>query len=521
MSELSTGFKLMNKALRTGSIKGILRYCVQPCKRCGRRPLDIYLDELLGMKTEKCVVCRAALSILKLASGLAVQPKQWRGPENSSLSAVVSKSYWRKGIASLLKGLIYFGPNRPFSTGAPLLVVWNFTNQCNLRCKHCYQDASVSPLNNELTTEEALKLVEEFAEADVTSISFSGGEPLCRRDLYEVAGRAKELGMYVSVATNGTLITREVAQKLAKVIHYAEISLDGASPEVHEGFRMIPGTWEKTVQGIKNCVDAGIYTAIATTATKMNLKEIPQLVEFAKDVKAKTFLCFNFVPTGRATDVTNLDLDPLEREHLLEFLYEKLVEFMVKGGPNVFVTAPQFGRVGLQRSKNIQDKFSKYMRGVFSIVPATHYGNLPNLTADLADFIGGCGAGRVYCGLTPDGILTPCVFMPIPLGDLRKDRFEDVWIYSPVLNDLRNREKLVGRCGECSYKYICGGCRARAYGYYGNYLYPDPGCVRSLEGTLGERVPTGELETSPLIQRLIASRSLPSCASGKAERKKG
>ncbi|MEM3736614.1 MAG: radical SAM protein [Candidatus Bathyarchaeia archaeon] len=480
MSELSTGFKLMRRALNTGSVRALIRYCIKKCERCGRRPIDTYLDELLGMKIEKCLECRIALSILRFVTGVTVKPEKWKGPGNSSIKDVISKSYWRKGVVSLLKGILYFGPRKPFVTGAPLLVVWNFTNRCNLACQHCYQDAKPSGLSNELTTEEALKIVNEFAEAEVTSISFSGGEPLLRRDIYDVAKRAKDLGMYVSIATNGTMLTKETAQKLSEAVHYVEISLDGVTPYIHDGFRGVSGAWEKAIQGIRNSVEAGLYTTIATTATKINLAEIPEIVRFTEEVGAKGFLCFNFIPTGRAFDAKNIDLSPTERENLLKFLYEKLVDFTINGGPNIFVTAPQFSRVGIQHSKTLKEKFASQCRNS-ALIPTTHYGNLPDVTTEVAGYIGGCGAGRVYCGLNPDGVLIPCVFMPIPLGNLRRERFEDLWVNSPILNDLRNRDKLVGRCGRCGYRYICGGCRARAYGYAGNYLYPDPGCIRSLE----------------------------------------
>jgi len=485
MSELSTGFKILRRIVKTGSMKSLLKYCIEPCEKCGKRPIDIHLDKLIGIETKKCLKCRAALTILDIATGITVPSFAL---DNTVITDVMRKSYWRKAIISLIKGILYFGPNKPFATGSPLLIVWNFTNQCNLKCKHCYQNATPSALTNELTTEEALKLVEQFAEADVTTISFSGGEPLFRRDIYEVAGRAKELGIYVSIATNGTLITKEVAQKLTKAAHYAEISLDGATPQVHDSFRGTPGAWEKTIQGIKNCVEAGLFTTIATTATKTNLKEIPQLIELTKQNQAEGFFCFNFIPTGRATEITNIDLTPTEREDLLKLLYEEMIESMIKKGPKIFSAAPQFTRVGLEQSKLIQKKM--HNPGSAPAIPVGHYGNLPGLTSEVAGFIGGCGAGRVYCGLTPDGILTPCVFMPIPVGDLRKEKLEDIWLNSPILNDLRDREKLVGRCGKCSYKYVCGGCRARAYGYFGNYLYPDPGCARSLEVPLSENVPS-------------------------------
>ncbi len=145
----------------------------------------------------------------------------------------------------------------------------------------------------------------------------------------------------------------------------------------------------------------------------------------------------------------------------------------------VYCTAPQFARVGLEMQRQMTRDICA---GPGAVIPATHYANLPGLTPEMAEFIGGCGAGRVYAALSPEGDVQPCVFMPIRLGNVRRERFEDIWLHSPVLRELRNRDNLKGGCGACPYKYVCGGCRARAYGYFGDYLMHDPGCVLSFAG---------------------------------------
>lgn len=496
----------MRLFLNIGATKRLMRYVGEKCPRCGRRPIDTYLDGFLGIKHKKCIKCSVTLALINFASGITLN--SFNG-DTESIGNIVSRSYWRKGIVSLIRGLGYFGACKPFTTGSPLMVVWNFTNKCNLRCQHCYLDAGPAgehvQSRAELNTIEALRVVEELADAEVTSLSFAGGEPLSRRDFFEVAGHAHDRGMFVSIATNGTLITREVAKKLSRIIHYAEISLDGATPEVHDFFRGQKGSWMLTVQGVKNCLAEGIHTAIATTATKNNIHEIPKLVDWAAENKIGTFLSFNFIPTGRGKDIMKKDLTAEEREKHLKYLYEKVVEFGETGGPSVFTTAPQFSRVGLQQSKLI------VKRGLTNCatIPVTHYGNLPGVTEELADFIGGCGAGRVYCAISPEGIVSPCVFLPIPIGDLRVQRFTDIWLKARAWQGFRNREMLVGRCGKCEYKYVCGGCRARAYAYFGNYLHPDPGCIRQYEFPEEDNNPNGILypqsseqqrETPPVIQ---------------------
>lgn len=432
----------------------------------------MFFDEYLGIRHKKCIVCASIVSILRLFTSITIRALK---VSEESLSKVLRVPYWRKGLAATIKGLAWFGSSRPFTTGAPLFIVWNFTNRCNLRCRHCYQNAGINS-SKELTTYEGLKLVEELAEADVSSIAFSGGEPLCRKDFFKIAKRARELGMYVAVATNGTLIDREVARKLSEIIHYAEISLDGINPATHDRFRGVAGSWEKAVSAIKYLVEEGVSVGVATTATKHNLNEIPKIVKFAEELGADYFICFNFVPTGRGVEMIKYDLSPREREELLKFLYRRLVNNMLHHKKTIICsTAPQFSRVGLEMRESMAIK-----SGVEPVVPATHYASLPGITPEVAEFIGGCGAGRVYAAISPEGDVQPCVFMPIKLGNIRERRFEDIWLNSKVLNDLRDREKLKGECGVCSYKYVCGGCRARAYGYFGDYLMPDPGCIRQL-----------------------------------------
>ncbi|MFQ6075774.1 MAG: radical SAM protein [Candidatus Bathyarchaeia archaeon] len=378
-------------------------------------------------------------------------------------------SYFKKGLLNVLEGIGKYGVTRPQRVVAPFLVVWNYTNACNLKCKHCYQRAD-KPTPDELSTEERLKIIDHLDKANVSVVAFSGGEPLMRRDFFEVAAYAAEKGLYVSVATNGTLLTKRVVEQLKRAgVAYIEISLDGASREIHESFRGVRDCFDKTIQGIRNSVEGGLYTCIATTATKHTLYEIPEIVDLAKKLSVRRVIVFNFIPTGRGENITNLDLSPTQREKLLKYLYSELV----KGEVETLCTAPQYSRVCLQQSLiNKRD-----------ILSPTHFAayDLHGQTKQLADFLGGCGAGRLYCAIQPNGLVTPCVFMPIVVGDFRKQSLKEIWLSSKVMNDLRNRNKLEGRCGHCEYKYVCGGCRARAYAYYRDYLAPDPGCIRELE----------------------------------------
>ncbi|MEM2273067.1 MAG: radical SAM protein [Candidatus Bathyarchaeia archaeon] len=433
----------------------------------GKSYLEAALEDLAGIGGSNHSITRFIFSgIIKAAIylgciGLNIDRK--------ILIESLKTPYFRRGLMNVLSGIGIYGVTKPYRTPAPFLVVWNYTNACNLQCKHCYQRAE-RPTPDELTTEEKLAIIDQLVENNVSMIAFSGGEPLMCEDFFKVARYAYERGLYVSIATNGTLLTKENVARLKEAgVGYLEISLDGASKETHESFRGINGCFEKTIRGIINSVEAGMFTCIATTATKHNIDEIPKIIDLAKKLRARRVIVFNFIPTGRGEEIIQLDLTPVERENLLKSLYKELAS----GGMEALSTAPQFSRVCLQQS---------LIDGT-DILSPTHFAALAlyGRAKQLADFLGGCGAGRLYCAIQPNGLVTPCVFMPMVVGDLRRRSLKEIWLNSQVMNDLRDRGKLKGRCGRCEYKYVCGGCRARAYAYHGDYLAPDPGCIKELE----------------------------------------
>jgi len=463
----SASVKTFLSLLENPLLKSIIRFSGDHEFKKGKSYLEAALDDFIGCKTDQYSLTRIIFSgIISLAINLGCTVFNINREETINALKV---PYFRKGLLNILSGIGKYGVTRPYKTPAPFLVVWNYTNACNLRCKHCYQRAD-KPTPDELTTKERLAIIDQLDENNVSALAFSGGEPLMRRDIFKIIEYTHEKGIYISIATNGTLLTRNTVSRLKKSgVGYIEISLDGATKETHESFRGIKGCFEKTIQGIKNSVEAGIYTCIATTATKHNLNEIPRIIELAKKLKVKRVIIFNFIPTGRGEEIIHLDLSPKEREDLLNYLYEELAGGQIEA----LCTAPQYSRVCLQQS---------LAKGK-DILSPTHFAALDfhGRAKQLADFLGGCGAGRLYCAIQPNGLVTPCVFMPIVVGDLRKQSLREIWLNSKVMNELRDRELLEGRCGHCEYKYICGGCRARAYAYYGDYLAPDPGCIRELE----------------------------------------
>lgn len=366
----------------------------------------------------------------------------------------------RRATINLARSVAEYGATRPQNFASPLLVVWNFTNLCNLQCRHCYQNAGKK--TPQLSLEERLRVIDELDENFVPTVAFSGGEPLCDPEFFVVAKYAAEKEMYLSVATNGTLLTEDMCAKLKDCgIQYVEVSLESSTPEYHDRFRGIPGLWRRTVQGIENAVKAGLLVGVAPTVTRENLRDLPALYRLVQNLGAHRFYVFNFIPTGRGREILDRDLTPEEREEMLELLYNCLMERKIQ----VFSTSPQFGRKCVEKNPE-------------GIVITGHYSVAEGKLARVgAEYVGGCGAGRAYCALQPDGTVTPCVFMPIPLGQIPKQPLKEIWDTSKVLRELRNRSLYRGHCGVCAFRAVCGGCRARAYAYFGDYLGPDPGCV--------------------------------------------
>jgi radical SAM protein with 4Fe4S-binding SPASM domain len=388
--------------------------------------------------------------------------------DRSKMQDYFSQQVTRRGLSNIVKSVAEYGISKPLKLQAPFLVVWNYTDACNLRCKHCYQGAGKMS-EDELSLDERLNIVDQLADNDVVAIAFSGGEALLRDDFWEVARYASNKGLYLSLATNGTLLTKDVVRRLRDVgVEYFEISLDSVDPVKHDAFRGVNGAWERTVAGIKNVVaQDGAYSCIANTITNENYRELDALVAFSRKLGVNRTLIFNFIPVGRGSDIIDMDLSPDEREHVLQQMYGYLSD--QDESFEILTTAPQFSRVCMMNSQN----------GIMSLA---HFGaaGFSDKVGLLAEYIGGCGAGRMYCAIQPNGIVTPCVFMPIPVGDLRSESFIDIWKNAEVMQSLRERHDLKEHCGSCDYKNVCGGCRARAYAYFNDIKAPDIGCIYNL-----------------------------------------
>lgn len=515
--------------------RAVLRSLSTYCQKDGDSRLAVALDLFVGSRQKACLMCRMALKVLVPILSLASRAF---GSSNKQLEEQFRDPYWRRGLFSVIKGIAWFGVRRPFVPGAPFQVVWGITKACNLRCKHCYASAGIRA-KDELTTQEALKGIDILADAGVLILAFSGGEPTVRPDILKLIRHASNHGMYVAMATNAILLANleRVREYKRAGLQFVQISLDGINPKTHDSFRGVPGAFDKTIQGIKNCVAEELFVEVATTATRFNKDEIPQIIDFVDELGVDWFMLYNFVPTGRGAEIVEADLTPEQREEMLKVLWHKMKTKRV----HVLSTAPQFARVAQEteaaanaimrrlQSADLKHEDIMHHRGLtqqsewsnlqsnshngecYQDVVPTHFYN-PNLSGNLkrlADFIGGCGAGRFYMSIEPNGDMYPCVFFPhedpVKIGNLLRDDFESLWRGSKLLWILRNKDLLKPSCHGCEYRYTCGGCRARAYNYYKDILAPDPGCIKNkrhwiaLEKELKGRVESEETPNADVI----------------------
>jgi radical SAM protein with 4Fe4S-binding SPASM domain len=347
-----------------------------------------------------------------------------------------------------------------FSSPGRPVVMWNLTRQCNLACQHCYMDARAEE-RDELSLEEGLRLIDELADLKVPMLIFTGGEPLLCKDFYAYAFHAREVGLRAVLSTNGTLITPGVARLLAEAeIGYVGVSLDFARQEAHDRFRGVPGAHARALEGLRNARDAGLKTGLRVTLTRENWHEIPALVELALDEGIPRFCLYHLVPTGRGAGMAERDVTPEQRRSVLCFLAEAAVELKERKIEILTTDSPMDGAYLLELLG--EDPRKEEVRRLLANA-------------------GGCSAGVKVANVNHKGDVHPCHFMPqIVLGNIRERSFREIWIDEPPpeLMALRTgRSNLKGRCRECKYLDLCGGCRQKAFHYKGDLLEEDPTCI--------------------------------------------
>jgi len=457
--------------------KAFAHYLASKCNLCGKERLISILDFYSGKKSSKHIGCLSTALLLKPLINLFFGSLSVKSDVAKKL---VSDPLLRRCMLSVVKGISHFGVRHPQPTAAPIVVVWNFTNRCNLNCLHCHQDSSPTSSYLELTTSEAFKVVDNMANAGVAVLTFSGGEPLLRKNIYSIIRRAKDSGMLCTIASNGTLITQEVARKLKAVgIERVEVGLDGATAETHEFLRNTPGCFEATVQGIRNCAEIGFEEiSVTMTLNKRNIDELRQTLGLAEKLGATRFYLNRLIAAGRGTNAHFLDVTPREKVEALKILYKKFCKSVVNGsGIQCYARGmPYYARLCHELSEGQFFTVSEALSGYERMFQKEFGYEITKIVRNLAKGFGGCSAGLTYAGLTASGDLLPCVPANVKLGNLLKQDLEEIWIHNELLNYLRERRQLSGKCERCTYNGLCGGCRITAYIASKDWLGPDVSC---------------------------------------------
>lgn len=317
------------------------------------------------------------------------------------------------------------------------------TNKCNLRCEHCYRDAGTEA-ERELDTAEGKALLDEIAKAGFKLMVFSGGEPFMRDDILELTRHAASLGLRPVYGTNGTYLTRQMAKDILDAGGASvAISLHMVDRDRLDSFMGVPGAFDKAIEAMKVCSEVGLPFQVNTTVFERNIDEVEEVCDLAKELGAKSHHVLFLVPTGRAEDIEEETLREKEYERLIRKLLKKRkdLEFDIKP-----TCAPQFMRIAKQ------------------------------MGIDTGRYTRGCLAGVSYCSIIPNGDLWPCPYLPMKLGNVRETPFSELWAENPVFQRMRSMD-YSGKCGSCEFKRACGGCRARSYFYYDDYMADEPWCA--------------------------------------------
>lgn len=349
-------------------------------------------------------------------------------------------------------------------------VSWNLTQRCNLLCAHCYLSAFPgADAAGELSTDECRRVMDEIARVNPhVFLILTGGEPLLRKDLYELAAAGRDRGFTVVVGTNGVLLRERQARLLREHgVQGASLSLDSTDPQKHDRFRHLPGAWEGAVRATKALNSESLDFSLHMSVTDWNVEEIPAMIDLARELGAKVLNFFFLVRTGRGQGLT--DVTPAQYEKILTYL-AKVQGVGTGGSPSVFEREEDPWSVPAGRADGllIRAKSAPHFRRIIWELDPTS-----PLLRNYAH--GSCPAGKYYCRITPLGDVTPCPYMPVSAGNLRAHSFADLWHSAGVFQDLRE-PRLGGRCGACEFSKICGGCRCRAYATSGDYLAEDPAC---------------------------------------------
>jgi heme b synthase len=339
---------------------------------------------------------------------------------------------------------------------APHLIAWEITRTCNLYCAHCRASAGRRFYEGELSTAECLEVIDSILEVGRPILILSGGEPLLRKDFFTLARYAVGKGLRVVAGSNGTEVTPEVALEMKQVpISRLAISIDFPTPSLQDSFRGLPGAFQAAIKGIEYATKAGVEVQLNSTITTQNVTCLEQLLALSLELGVVAFHPFLLVPTGRGKELEKEELPAEEYERVLNWIYDKQAE--LEGRITMKPTcAPHYMRVARQRGW---------------VSPSKGDGGGMNR------FTRGCLVGSGFCFISHRGQVQGCGYLDRVAGNVREQSFGQIWWHSPLFQELRDLDRLKGKCGLCEFKKVCGGCRARAYELTGDYLAEEPYCV--------------------------------------------
>jgi AdoMet-dependent heme synthase len=339
---------------------------------------------------------------------------------------------------------------------SPMLVIWEVTQACDLACVHCRASAQSERHPRELSTEQGYRLLDEIRSFGEPLMVFTGGDPLKRPDVFDLARYAVKIGLRTNVTPSATpLLTGEAIEKFKEAgVSRMAISLDGPDAESHDDFRGIPGTFDRALFALRHARDIGLDTQLQTTVTRRNMSRLPEMAEIAKEVRTKMWSLFFLIVTGRALE--NDDLAAPEYEQVFEFMYE------------LSKTAP----FGIKTTEAMH-----YRRYVAQRIRAEHGATENENAKGVAWRTAGVSDGKGFVFVSHTGEIFPSGFLPVSGGNVLDDSLVDVYRNSDLFKTLRDTTQRGGKCGLCEYQKICGGSRSRAYALTGDFLAEDPRCI--------------------------------------------
>lgn len=337
------------------------------------------------------------------------------------------------------------------------LLFWELTTGCNLSCIHCRAVAQPGRAPDELSTEEAKGIIDQLVAFAQPILILTGGEPLYRPDVFEIASYATSKGLRVALATNGTLVTDSVARRIVEAgLKRVSISLDGGKAETHDTFRGLKGSFAAALAGFENLKRHGMSLQFNTTIARHNADEVEDVLDLALRLGADALHIFMLVPVGCGLQIASSEMLPArDYERILDWFYRKSREVGIELKATC---APHYFRIMYQRAREAGIRVTRETHGMAAMTK-------------------GCLAGTGVCFLSHKGRVQPCGYLPVEAGDVRKEPFRQIWEESLLFQELRDPDLLKGKCGICEYKTVCEGCRARAFAEKGDYLEEEPYCI--------------------------------------------